>query len=110
MNLDYKILLGDLNFRITYPNLDVRSMLTDYTAYESKGNTVEANKILSKLLTYDQLYQSKRSNDILEKYQEGELTFPPTYKYDPYSNIYDSSKKQRVPSWYLNLSFLGNTY
>ena len=37
MNLDYKILLGDLNFRVTYPNLDVRSMLTDIASHESKG-------------------------------------------------------------------------
>lgn len=99
MNLDYKILLGDLNFRVTYPNLDVRSMLTDIASHESKGKIEEAKQILSKLLTYDQLYQSKKSNDILERYQEGEITFHPTYKYDRYSNIYDSSKTARTPSW-----------
>jgi len=35
----------------------------------------------------------------LDKYQEGAITFLPTYKYDSYSNVYDSSKKQRTPSW-----------
>jgi len=27
------------------------------------------------------------------------LTFPPTYKFDKNSTKYDSSKKNRVPSW-----------
>lgn len=101
MNLDYKFLLGDMNFRTNYPNAEVRSMISDYVAYETAGKIHEANEVLAKLLSYDQLIQSKRSNDVLEKYQEGEITFLPTYKYDFYSNIYDSSKKQRVPSWYI---------
>ena len=32
-------------------------------------------------------------------YIEGEIHFPPTYKYDKKSQKYDTSKKQRVPSW-----------
>ena len=99
MNLDYKFLLGDMNFRTNLPNADVRNMVADYIAYESNGKIHEANEVLAKLLSQDQLNQSKRSNDVLEKYQEGEITFLPTYKYDHFSNIYDSSKKQRVPSW-----------
>lgn len=100
MNLDYKFLIGDMNFRINHPNAEVRSMITDYQNYETNGNVHGVSEILSKLLSYDQLTKSKKSNDILEKYEEGEITFLPTYKYDLYSNIYDTSKKQRVPSWY----------
>ncbi|KAH6890093.1 Endonuclease/exonuclease/phosphatase [Coprinopsis sp. MPI-PUGE-AT-0042] len=32
-------------------------------------------------------------------FHEGLLNFAPTYKYDPYSNEYDSSEKRRVPAW-----------
>lgn len=32
-------------------------------------------------------------------YQEGPLIFRPTYKYDNNSEVYDSSEKQRIPSW-----------
>lgn len=32
-------------------------------------------------------------------YNEGPLVFRPTYKYDNNSETYDSSEKQRIPSW-----------
>lgn len=32
-------------------------------------------------------------------FEEGPLTFAPTYKYDPGTQIYDSSPKQRTPSY-----------
>ena len=33
------------------------------------------------------------------RYEEGPLDFLPTYKYDPMSDTYDTSKKARVPAW-----------
>ena len=36
---------------------------------------------------------------VLTDYQEHLIEFRPTYKLDKNSVIYDSSKKQRVPSW-----------
>jgi hypothetical protein len=32
-------------------------------------------------------------------YKEGPLIYKPTYKYDNNSETYDSSEKQRIPSW-----------
>ena len=32
-------------------------------------------------------------------FQEAPLTFLPTYKFDPGTNVYDTSKKCRIPAW-----------
>lgn len=36
---------------------------------------------------------------VFKGFHEGELCFKPTYKYDFGTDIYDTSEKQRVPSW-----------
>jgi hypothetical protein len=41
----------------------------------------------------------KSANAILSRFKEGVLNFEPTYKYDDHSDIYDTSKKQRIPAW-----------
>jgi len=86
-------IFGDLNYRINQPNEVVRG------ACESGQQ--------EKLKEYDELMLAfkyfKQSIDpahyLYKEYTEGEITFPPTYKYDRLSNAYDTSKKQRVPSW-----------
>lgn len=35
----------------------------------------------------------------MQGYHEGELTFPPTFKFDPGTDVYDSTAKSRIPSW-----------
>lgn len=41
----------------------------------------------------------RETNSILSKFYEGPLNFDPTYKYDKNCNIYDTSKKNRIPAW-----------
>lgn len=98
-NLDYKMLFGDLNFRVDLDNDNVRAMIEKYKDLTGQGYPEQAEEVLGKILKYDQLNRSRTTNDVLEKYKEGQVTFLPTYKYDTYSNTYDSSSKQRVPSW-----------
>jgi phosphatidylinositol-bisphosphatase len=42
------------------------------------------------LLEYDQLHQQHASKNVFAGYQEGNITFQPTYKYDPGSDNWDS--------------------
>jgi phosphatidylinositol-bisphosphatase len=82
-----------LNYRIDLPNASVR-------------HDVE-KKDYTKLKEYDELITSFKtfkdspdpSHILYREFTEGEINFPPTYKYDKKTNKYDSSKKQRVPSW-----------
>ncbi|XP_046374463.1 inositol polyphosphate 5-phosphatase K-like [Haliotis rufescens] len=83
---DYVFWMGDLNFR-----------LEDLT-YEGAIRHIEKGN-LTKLLTYDQLIQCKEERLIYEDFEEGRITFPPTYKFDKGTDTYDTSKKKRVPAW-----------
>jgi hypothetical protein len=82
---DNIIWLGDLNYRITFPNEKARAL-------------IERND-LATLFTRDQLsYQMMRIKEF-KYFKESEIKFPPTYKFDKFSDQYDSSEKQRVPAW-----------
>ena len=94
--LNYKFLMGDLNFRINLPNNEVRNKIELI-----KEKTAASANLIQDLMEYDQLTISKFSHEYLKNYDEAPIRFLPTYKYDKLSNEYDSSKKQRVPSWYI---------
>ncbi|GAA5931353.1 uncharacterized protein JCM15063_001443 [Sporobolomyces koalae] len=83
------IFSGDLNFRIELPRAQVLSML---------ANSPTA---IQDLQVYDELTQLKRTNPSfrLRNMREAPICFPPTYKYDHSSTNYDTSVKQRTPSW-----------
>lgn len=68
--------MGDLNYR-----LDCHRE----TAFE----LVQAKKF-SELLKFDQLSAQMKSELAFNGFYEAILTFPPTYKYDPGTNIYDT--------------------
>ncbi|KNE62423.1 hypothetical protein AMAG_07643 [Allomyces macrogynus ATCC 38327] len=76
---------GDLNYRL-----------------ESTYNDVLANIKASRvphLLQRDQLGHSIRTGRAFAGFQEAPITFHPTYKFDPGTNRYDTSEKQRTPAW-----------
>lgn len=58
------------------------------------------------LTQHDQLLVQKRTNPsiVFKDFQEGYLNFLPTFKYDLNSDVYDTSEKKRVPSWYIILN------
>jgi phosphatidylinositol-bisphosphatase len=55
---------------------------------------------LSSLLPHDELHQQQKARKTFQGWQEGPITFLPTYKYDAGSvGVFDSSEKRRAPSW-----------
>ncbi|CAD8131415.1 unnamed protein product [Paramecium pentaurelia] len=99
-NLDYSFLFGDMNFRIELPYQEVVEQIKNYLQLISKDpNCPNAKAKLAYLLNQEQLGNKKKRNQYLQNYWEGSINFLPTYKYDKNSQIYDTSKKQRTPSW-----------
>ncbi|NXA79547.1 INP5K phosphatase, partial [Thryothorus ludovicianus] len=46
-----------------------------------------------------QLNMAKKTETFLKDFKEGPLLFKPTYKFDLYSEVYDTSEKKRKPAW-----------
>uniref|UniRef100_UPI00358FA077 inositol polyphosphate 5-phosphatase OCRL-like isoform X2 n=1 Tax=Myxine glutinosa TaxID=7769 RepID=UPI00358FA077 len=83
---DVTLWLGDLNYRIQgLPIDEVKSLVNQ--------------KMFSQLLHHDQLTIQRRSGAVFSDFKEGNITFPPTYKYTPGSSSWDNSDKGRVPAW-----------
>lgn len=76
---------GDLNYRIQLTNEEVRRL------------AVEDD--FASLVAGDQLSICMKKQSAFAAYSEGPLVFRPTYKYDNLSDVYDTSEKQRIPSW-----------
>lgn len=89
---DHIIWAGDFNYRVEMSNERARSL-------------VKAGDVAS-LYACDQLNRSRHS--VFHGFEEGALNFLPTYKYDVGSDTYDSSEKQRIPSWTDRILYLQN--
>ncbi|GME92219.1 unnamed protein product [[Candida] boidinii] len=79
------IWMGDFNYRITLNNEDVKPRIL-------KGD-------YNLLFEYDQLNQQMASGESFPFFDEMEIKFAPTYKFDNGTDTYDTSEKQRVPAW-----------
>ncbi|XP_013876705.1 type II inositol 1,4,5-trisphosphate 5-phosphatase isoform X1 [Austrofundulus limnaeus] len=78
--------VGDLNYRISDLDVDgVKELI-------SKND-------FKMLHTYDQLKRQISEEAVFEGFEEGEINFQPTYKYDTGSDHWDTSEKCRVPAW-----------
>ncbi|CAL8364031.1 unnamed protein product [Lota lota] len=82
---DYVFWCGDFNYRINLPNEEVKELI--------KQQNWEA------LTAGDQLLDQKNAGMVFRGFIEGDLDFAPTYKYDLFSEDYDTSEKCRTPAW-----------
>ncbi|XP_059154099.1 inositol polyphosphate 5-phosphatase K-like isoform X2 [Physella acuta] len=83
---DYVFWMGDTNFRV------------DNTPYKKAVELVKQRKY-DELLQQDQLKAVMKSGLLFPDFKEGNIDFAPTYKFDPGTDTYDTSSKQRVPSY-----------
>lgn len=88
MDHEICILNGDLNYRIDTMGRD------SVIKHVQQGN-------LARLLERDQLLLSRRKNPgfRLRAFQENQIKFAPTYKYNVHTDQYDTSEKRRAPAW-----------
>ncbi|XP_065074368.1 synaptojanin-1 [Ochlerotatus camptorhynchus] len=82
---DYIFWCGDFNYRIDMEKDELKDLL--------KQNDIGG------VLQYDQLRIQQNTGSVFNDFLEGEISFPPTYKYDLFSDDYDTSEKCRAPAW-----------
>ncbi|TRY99271.1 hypothetical protein DNTS_022825 [Danionella cerebrum] len=82
---DYVFWCGDFNYRIGIPNEEVKELIRQQN--------------WDALIAGDQLVEQKNAGQVFRGFIEGKLDFAPTYKYDLFSEDYDTSEKCRTPAW-----------
>lgn len=82
---DVTVWMGDLNYRIDLSNEEVRSKAAKLELFELYSN--------------DQLKKAIECFQAFDSFDEAAISFPPTFKYDPGTDTYDTSSKNRIPAW-----------
>ena len=101
---DGVVFLGDLNYRLDLPRLEVeiaKERCTRESSLPSNAMDVPSEFLpeLRAMLRHDQLRRQMIAGEVFEGFKEGDITFWPTFKYDRGSPDFDSSGKNRAPSW-----------
>ncbi|KAL0841173.1 hypothetical protein ABMA28_014916 [Loxostege sticticalis] len=91
-NFDYVFWCGDLNFRLGEPRAAVLRWI-EQTQFPLPHHLPHG------LLHADQLTVVLEDGAAFRDFREAPITFPPTYKYDPGSQQFDTSSKQRAPAY-----------
>ncbi|XP_041978430.1 inositol polyphosphate 5-phosphatase E isoform X2 [Aricia agestis] len=91
-NFDYVFWCGDLNFRLGEPRAAVMRWI-EQTQFPLPPHLPHG------LLHTDQLTAVLEDGAAFRDFREAPVTFPPTYKYDPGSQQFDTSSKQRAPAY-----------
>ncbi|XP_033341433.1 synaptojanin [Megalopta genalis] len=82
---DYVFWCGDFNYRVDMDKDEMKEMI--------KRNE------LDQILQFDQLKVQQAQGNVFKNFLEGPINFAPTYKYDVFSDDYDTSEKCRQPAW-----------
>ncbi|XP_046470066.1 inositol polyphosphate 5-phosphatase E isoform X1 [Neodiprion pinetum] len=99
-NFDCVFWCGDLNFRLAQPREEVIQWITDTRFPQETPINLHA----------DQLCTILKEGSVLNGFKEGAIMFPPTFKYDPGTQNFDSSNKQRIPAYTDRILFKGKDH
>ncbi|KAM9316457.1 phosphatidylinositol 3,4,5-trisphosphate 5-phosphatase 1 [Gastrophryne carolinensis] len=87
--------LGDLNYRLQLPNTEAENIIQKIKQLQYQ-----------ELLVYDQLNMERTESQVFLHFNEEEITFPPTYRFDRgtrerycYTKQKTSGIKYNLPSW-----------
>ncbi|KAK5932111.1 hypothetical protein CgunFtcFv8_003843 [Champsocephalus gunnari] len=79
---------GDFNFRLSKPRAEVEAIIKR-----------TAGGDMGPLLEHDQLSKEMKEGSIFKGFQEAPIHFLPTYKFNVGCDVYDTTSKQRTPSF-----------
>ena len=99
-NFDCVFWCGDLNFRLAQPREEVIQWVSD--SRFPREAPINLHK--------DQLRGILNEGAVLRGFEEAPITFPPTYKYDPGTQSFDTSSKQRTPAYTDRILFKGKAH
>jgi phosphatidylinositol-bisphosphatase len=96
---DRVFFMGDLNPRLNATREDVDRWLADTDRISGHASCLERDQLLPLLKADSEIENVDVEDSLWAYFKEQKIEFPPTYKFDKDSDNYDSSGKQRVPSW-----------
>lgn len=91
-NFDSVFWCGDLNFRLSEPREKLMQWI-ETTQFPLPEHLPHG------LMHTDQLTTVLADGAAFKGFHEAKITFPPTYKYDPGTQRFDTSSKQRAPAY-----------
>lgn len=82
---EYLFWCGDFNYRVDMDKDEIKELV-------KQGD-------FQSILANDQLKKQQEEGNVFKNFIEGPINFAPTYKYDLFSDDYDTSEKCRAPAW-----------
>jgi hypothetical protein len=83
---NYCFFMGDFNYRIEHSLDYIKSQLS--------------NCEIDNLIEYDQMLREIKSGDLkFNGFNEGKISFPPTYKINPDTGEYIAKEGEKMPGW-----------
>ena len=93
LNVDFIVFMGDLNYRLNIPFVNVNDIRNNHLNY----------------ITYDQLNLEKKEIKKILNFEEGDIKFLPTFKYINNTDIFDADKIDKLPAWTDRILFIKRT-